>query len=94
AGMREVSDGWPIPARHEWEPPEEFDINTPRLNYIANLVGHPGLNIPCGFDPDGMPLCLQIVASPFEDQTALDFGIAFQEETDWHLRRPEYPWRP
>jgi aspartyl-tRNA(Asn)/glutamyl-tRNA(Gln) amidotransferase subunit A len=93
AGLREVSDGWPIPARHEWEPSGDFDVSTPRLNYIANLVGHPGLNIPCGFDPDGMPLCLQIVASPFDDQDALDFGMSFQNETDWHLRRPEYPWR-
>ncbi len=94
AGLREVSDGWPIPARNEWEPPEDAAANTPRLNYIANLVGHPGLNIPCGFDPDGMPLCLQIVASPFDDQTVLDFGMSFQAETDWHLRRPLYPWRP
>ena len=94
AGLREVSDGWPIPARNEWEPPEDANANTPRLNYIANLVGHPGLNIPCGFDPDGMPLCLQIVAGPFDDQTVLDFGMSFQAETDWHLRRPPYPWRP
>lgn len=93
AGLREVSDGWPIPARNEWEPPESLNAETPRLNYIANLVGHPGLNIPCGFDLDGMPLCLQIVASPFDDQAALDFGMAFQSETDWHLRRPDYPWR-
>lgn len=93
AALREVSDGWPIPARNEWEPPAELDADTPRLNYIANLVGHPGLNIPCGFDEEALPLCLQIVASPFDDQSALDFGMAFQAETDWHLRRPPYPWR-
>jgi aspartyl-tRNA(Asn)/glutamyl-tRNA(Gln) amidotransferase subunit A len=93
AALREVSDGWPIPARHEWEPPDEFAGGTPRLNAIANLAGHPGLNIPCGFDPDGMPLCLQIVASPFDEQAALDFGMSYQAETDWHSMRPEYPWR-
>lgn len=93
AALREVSDGWPIPARNQWEPPEDFDTSTPRLNYIANLVGHPGLNIPCGFDQDGLPLCLQIVGSPFADQTTLDFGTSFQAETDWHLERPPYPWR-
>ena len=93
AALREVQDGWPIPARNEWEPPDELDARTPRLNYIANLVGHPGLSIPCGFDPDGLPLCLQIVGSPFEDQAVLDFGMAFQRETDWHLQRPPYPWR-
>jgi aspartyl-tRNA(Asn)/glutamyl-tRNA(Gln) amidotransferase subunit A len=93
AALREVSNGWPIPARNEWEPPDEIDAQTPRLNYIANLVGHPGLNIPCGFDADGLPLCLQIVASPFDDQSALDFGMSFQQETDWHMQRPPYPWR-
>ena len=93
AALREVSDGWPIPARNEWEPPNDFSAETPRLNGIANLVGHPGLNVPCGFDPDGMPLCLQIVASAFDDQAVLDFGMAFQQETDWHLQRPPFPWR-
>ncbi len=93
AALREVRDGWPIPARNEWEPPDEVDAQTPRLNYIANLVGHPGLAIPCGFDDDGLPLSLQIVGSPFDDQGVLDFGMAFQRDTDWHLRRPTYPWR-
>ncbi len=93
AAMREVSNGWPIPARHEWEPPADVGGATPRLNSIANLVGQPGLNIPCGFDPDGLPLCLQVVGSAFDDQSVLDFGMAFQDQTDWHLQRPPYPWR-
>ena len=93
AALREVSQGWPIPARNEWEPPDELSAETPRLNYIANLVGHPGLAIPCGFDGDGLPLSLQIVGSAFDKQAVLDFGMGFQRATDWHLRRPQYPWR-
>ena len=93
AARREVEDGWPVPARPEWEPPGEVSGQTPRLNYIANLVGHPGLAIPCGFDEDGLPLSLQIVGSAMDDQAVLDFGMAFQRETDWHLHRPPYPWR-
>ena len=93
AALREVSQGWPIPARNEWEPPDDLSARTPRLNYIANLVGHPGLAIPCGFDEDGLPLSLQIVGSAFDEQAVLDFGMGFQRETDWHLRRPQYPWR-
>ena len=73
--------------------PDEVSARTPRLNYIANLVGHPGLAIPCGFDEDGLPLSLQIVGSPMDDQSVLDLGMAYQRETDWHLRRPPYPWR-
>ena len=93
AALREVRDGWPVPARNEWEPPDGVSARTPRLNYIANLAGLPGLALPCGFDEDGLPLSLQIVASAMDDQAALDFGTAFQRETDWHLRRPPYPWR-
>ena len=93
AALREVENGWPVPARNEWEPPNDLDSATPRLNGIANLVGQPGLAVPCGFDEDGMPLSLQIVGSAFDDQAVLDFGMAFQRETDWHLRRPTYPWR-
>ncbi len=93
AALREVQDGWPIPARNEWEPPDEADARTPRLNYIANLVGHPGLAVPCGFDEDGLPLSLQIVGSPWDEQSILDFGMAYQKETAWHLQRPPYPWR-
>ena len=93
AALREVHDGWPIPARNEWEPPDDVDVETPRLNYVANLAGHPGLAIPCGFDEDGLPLSLQIVGSPWDEQSVLDLGMAFQAETDWHLRRPPYPWR-
>ena len=48
AALRVVKDGWPVPARNEWEPPGDVSGRTPRLNYIANLVGHPGLAIPCG----------------------------------------------
>ncbi len=93
AALRMVRNGWPIPARNEWEPPDERNDRTPRLNYIANLVGHPGLAIPCGFDEDDLPLSLQIVGSPMDDQSVLDFGMAFQRETDWHRRRPPFPWR-
>ena len=30
AARREVRDGWPIPARNEWEPSDEADEQTPR----------------------------------------------------------------
>jgi len=65
----------------------------PRLNSVGNLAGLPGINIPCGFDAADMPLCIQIVAGAWQDQAALDLAMAFQRETDWHQRRPPYPYR-
>jgi aspartyl-tRNA(Asn)/glutamyl-tRNA(Gln) amidotransferase subunit A len=54
----------------------------------ANLAGLPGLSIPCGFDPHGLPIGLQLVAPPFAEEALLRAGDAFQRATTWHLRRP------
>lgn len=53
----------------------------------SNLAGLPALTIPCGF-ANGMPMGLQLVGSPFSENTLLAIGRSFQERTDWHKRRP------
>ncbi|HYU78344.1 MAG TPA: amidase [Vicinamibacterales bacterium] len=65
----------------------------PRVNNIANLSGLPGINIPVGFDAEDMPLCVQIVGNAWDEQSVLDLAMAFQKETDWHKRRPPFPYR-
>jgi aspartyl-tRNA(Asn)/glutamyl-tRNA(Gln) amidotransferase subunit A len=62
----------------------------PRVNSMAQLVGVPGISVPCGFDEDGMPLGLHITAKAWDEQSALDVAMAFQKETDWHTRRPTF----
>ncbi len=52
-----------------------------------NIAGHPGISIPCGF-ADGLPVGLQLVGRPFEESTLLGAAHAYQQITDWHLRRP------
>jgi aspartyl-tRNA(Asn)/glutamyl-tRNA(Gln) amidotransferase subunit A len=53
-----------------------------------DCVGNPALAIPMGFTAAGMPLSLQIGGRPFDEQTILDVGHAFQSTTDWHTRVP------
>ncbi|WP_232667119.1 amidase [Pseudonocardia sp. TRM90224] len=53
-----------------------------------NVVGWPALAVPCGVDPDGLPLGVQIVARPGVDELLLQAAEALQEVTGWHLRRP------
>ncbi len=48
----------------------------------------PALNIPCGFDSDGLPIGMQIIGRPFEEATLFRVGAAFQEATDYHTRKP------
>ena len=53
----------------------------------GNLAGLPALSIPCGF-ANGLPIALQLVARPFNENLILALGKAFQDRTDFHQRRP------
>jgi aspartyl-tRNA(Asn)/glutamyl-tRNA(Gln) amidotransferase subunit A len=46
----------------------------------------PVLALPSGFSA-GLPLGAQLVGRPFEEATVLRAAHAYQQETDWHLRR-------
>jgi aspartyl-tRNA(Asn)/glutamyl-tRNA(Gln) amidotransferase subunit A len=48
----------------------------------------PGCSVPCGFNPEGLPIGLQLIGSWFADQTVLNSALAYQSSTDWHMRRP------
>lgn len=92
AALKEVEDGWPIPAHPELEPDSSMGT-VPRANSMANMAGLPGIAVPCGFDHEGMPLSLHVIGSAWDEQKVLDIAMAYQKETDWHLRRPPYPFR-
>ncbi len=63
--------------------------DTPSYMALANLCGLPALSLPMGFDGDGLPLGLQVMAAPFRDPLVLRAGKAFEAATDSHERRPE-----
>jgi aspartyl-tRNA(Asn)/glutamyl-tRNA(Gln) amidotransferase subunit A len=54
----------------------------------ANLAGIPGLALPCGFSSQRLPIGLQILGNHFEEEKILQAGFAFEQATDFHLRRP------
>jgi len=68
---------------------EAAPANTPGYMALANLCGLPALSVPMGFDADGLPLGLQLIAAPFRDPLVLRVGKAYERATDWHERRPE-----
>jgi len=55
----------------------------------ANLVGIPGISIPCGFTTTGLPIGMQIMGKHFEEEKILKVAKLFENETDFHLRKPE-----
>ena len=53
-----------------------------------NLAGVPALSLPCGFSSENLPIGLQIVGRPFAEETVMKVAHAFEQNTDWHTRRP------
>jgi aspartyl-tRNA(Asn)/glutamyl-tRNA(Gln) amidotransferase subunit A len=58
--------------------------NTRPFNYL----GLPAVSVPCGLDPNGCPIGLQIATRPFGEARALKLADAYQLDTDWHRRLP------
>ena len=54
----------------------------------ANLAGLPGISVPAGFSPSRLPIGLQLLAPPFEEERLLRAARMFERETDWHKQRP------
>ena len=59
------------------------DVNTVPIN----LAGVPSISVPCGF-ADGMPVGLQIIGKPFDENTILRAAYSFEQNTDHHTKRP------
>ena len=53
-----------------------------------NLAGLPGISVPCGFTPAGLPVGLQVIGRPFGEADLLAIARAFEQAHDWHLRHP------
>lgn len=54
----------------------------------VNYLGGCALSLPAGFSGSGLPIGVQLVGAPFSEPMLVRIGRAFQDETDWHLRRP------
>src|SRR3954453_14659290 len=53
-----------------------------------NFLGLPAISVPCGFDPNGLPIGLQIAGRPFAEGRILKVAGAYQADTRWHWARP------
>ena len=58
------------------------------LTIPVNLAGLPAMSIPCGFDSNGLPIGLQIIADNFSEGKMFTTGHNYQMHTNYHLRKP------
>jgi aspartyl-tRNA(Asn)/glutamyl-tRNA(Gln) amidotransferase subunit A len=54
----------------------------------VNLAGLPAISMPCGFTSDNLPIGLQYIGMHFDEETILRVAHAYEQNTDWHRRRP------
>jgi aspartyl-tRNA(Asn)/glutamyl-tRNA(Gln) amidotransferase subunit A len=80
----------PVPA---WKLGEKLD--DPLAMYLmdvltipCNLAGLPGLSVPMAPTPDGLPTGLQIIGKPFDEQTVLSVGHAWEQASHYGATAP------
>ena len=58
----------------------------------CNLAGLCGISVPCGFTKSPkLPIGLQLLGKPFDEETILRIAHAFEQSTGWHKERPAGP---
>jgi aspartyl-tRNA(Asn)/glutamyl-tRNA(Gln) amidotransferase subunit A len=65
--------GRPVDSHLGWSP----------FSWPMNLTGLPAATIPCGFDADGLPIGLQIVAPWLDEAMILRVAAAFEQAQPW-----------
>jgi Asp-tRNA(Asn)/Glu-tRNA(Gln) amidotransferase A subunit family amidase len=74
--------------RHDhgtWRSPAGYR-ETMRASQWLNLAGFPGISVPFGSSPDGLPIGVQIIGRPYEDELLLAVAEV--------LENARGPWQP
>jgi Asp-tRNA(Asn)/Glu-tRNA(Gln) amidotransferase A subunit family amidase len=83
-----------VPAFRHGE--REWEIQGRKVKYLKamaysqwfNLLGTPGAVVPVGQSPEGLPIGVQVVARPWEDEAALAVAAKIEQACGGFRRRP------
>ena len=76
---------------------DSFDYGGPSEDVVSayvrttapwNITGLPALSVPCGFDPSGLPIGLQIIGRPLAETEVSRIGQAYHTAAAWDLVPP------
>jgi aspartyl-tRNA(Asn)/glutamyl-tRNA(Gln) amidotransferase subunit A len=51
-------------------------------------VGVPSISVPCGFDPSGLPIGMQLIVDEMQEALLFRVGAAYESATPFHRQRP------
>lgn len=86
-GATDVSTAFPI--GDKVSDPTKMYMND-ALTIPVNMAGLPAMSLPAGFSKkDGMPVGLQIIGKPFDEQSIYDAAYTFEQTTDFHKKNAE-----
>src|SRR6185369_14573622 len=57
----------------------------------ASLAGLPAMSVPAGLNSQGLPLGLQLIGKPFDEQGVLNAGLAIESRAGF-TAKPEKWW--
>lgn len=54
----------------------------------SSIAGLPGINVPCGFSKEGLPIGAQIIGPQFSESLILNLANQYEKSTEWHKQKP------
>jgi len=66
----------------------ETYIDWQKTAYFISAMGNPAISVPAGFTDSGLPVGVQIVGSHRQDLAVLQMAYAFEQATQFGLKRP------
>jgi len=76
--------GLNVPPGHE----DQDAVSWSYYTYPFNLTGHPAVSVNAGFNAEGLPVGLQLVARPLAEETLFSLACAFEQQDPEADRRP------
>jgi amidase len=56
-----------------------------------NLAGYPAASVPAGLSPEGLPLAVQLVATPGKESLLIGLAAQLERQHPWPRHAPFFP---
>lgn len=55
----------------------------------STIAGLPGMNVPCGFSKNGLPIGMQIIGNQFQESLILNVAHKYEQDAEFYKIRPK-----